>query len=847
MNFSRTSLIVGACLLLAGNILHAQGTAADYERASKLEESLKNTVFKGKISPQWLRDEAGSTVALWYRNELPDKKGEFIFVDIAKGSREAAFDHKRLAEELGKVTEKTIDPEKLPFRSISFSDNREIVYFQAEKESWAWNRTAGSLGKATGEEMRMHRSIEPRASKDGGTGVTVNFINTTDEEIQCIWISTTDERIPYAKIKPGANFSQGTFAGHVWIFANKEGAVIDLCEASENEPIFEITKPKGAKVSAKVDPKKQRPSGSNAISPDGKWKAEIRGNNVWVSETKPASKTEKSEFQLTTDGTPGDGYTPHFYWSSDSKKLTGMRIQLGEQRKIYIVESSPADQLQPKLHTLNYTKPGDVINKPRPQLFDVEARKKIPVSSELFPNPWSIENVHWDKESSGFFFCYNQRGHQIMRVAKVDAATGLVKSIVEETSQTFIDYSRKTFLRYLDDTNEIIWMSERDGWNHLYLYDAASAQVKTQITKGEWVVKRIEWVDEQARKIWFFAAGINPGEDPYYEHLCRVDLDGSNFTVLTQEDGTHSVEMSPDRKLFVDTWSRVDLPARHQLRRMEDGTAVCELETADISKLLAIGWKMPERFAAKGRDGETEIYGIIVRPSNFDPGKKYPVLENIYAGPHDFHTPKSFGSQFGYLRLAELGFIVVRMDGMGTNWRSRAFHDVAWKNLADAGFPDRIAWLNAAAEKHPEMDISRMGIYGGSAGGQNALGALLFHGDFYKAAAADSGCHDNRMDKIWWNEAWMGWPVGPEYAEQSNVTNAHKLQGKLLLIVGELDKNVDPASTMQVANALIKADKDFEMLVIPGGGHCPGFGAYGLRRHQDFFVRALYGEEPRRP
>jgi dipeptidyl aminopeptidase/acylaminoacyl peptidase len=237
---------------------------------------------------------------------------------------------------------------------------------------------------------------------------------------------------------------------------------------------------------------------------------------------------------------------------------------------------------------------------------------------------------------------------------------------------------------------------------------------------------------------------------------------------------------------------------------------------------------------------------VIVRPTNFDARKKYPVVEHIYAGPHSAFVPKAFASHLGVMHdIAELGFIVVQIDGMGTAHRSKAFHDVCWKNLGDSGFPDRIAWIRAAAEKHAEMDISRVGIFGGSAGGQSALRALIAHGDFYKVAVADCGCHDNRMDKVWWNEAWMGWPIGEHYAEQSNVTQAHRLTGKLLLIVGEMDRNVDPASTMQVANALIMADKDFDLLVMPGVGHGAAETPYGRRRRADFLVRNLLGVEPR--
>jgi dipeptidyl aminopeptidase/acylaminoacyl peptidase len=297
----------------------------------------------------------------------------------------------------------------------------------------------------------------------------------------------------------------------------------------------------------------------------------------------------------------------------------------------------------------------------------------------------------------------------------------------------------------------------------------------------------------------------------------------------------------------VDRWSRVDHPPVTELRDAATGRRLCVLAEADASELRAAGWRAPERFVAKARDGVADIWGVIHRPTNFDPARRYPVIENIYAGPHGAHVPKTFRAYRSQSALAELGFLVVQIDGMGTSHRSKAFHDVCWKNLGDSGFPDRILWMKAAAATRPEMDLTRVGIYGGSAGGQSTLRALLAHGDFYKAGAAECGCHDNRMDKVWWNELWMGHPVGPHYAEQSNVTRAHRLTGKLLLTVGELDRNVDPASTMQVVDALIKADKDFELIVFPGAGHGIGESPYGVRRRADFFVRHLLGAEPRRP
>jgi dipeptidyl aminopeptidase/acylaminoacyl peptidase len=510
-----------------------------------------------------------------------------------------------------------------------------------------------------------------------------------------------------------------------------------------------------------------------------------------------------------------------------------------------LVESSPRDQLQPKTSTYDYLKPGDPIPLPKPHLFDVAARKEIPVSDELFPNPWAVTDQHWSKSGKHFYFAYNQRGHTVVRLLAIDADTGKVTAVVNEECKTFFDYANKLYVQYLDDTNELIWMSERDGWNHLYLVDLATGASKN-ITKGEWVVRGVDRVDPKGREVWFRAMGVHADQDPYHVHYCRVKFDGSELVKLTAGDGTHTIEYSPDRTHLIDTYSRVDLPPVTELRRTADGKKVCDLEKADAAELLKTGWRYPERFVTEGRDGKTKIYGHVVRPSTFDPKKKYPVIEHIYAGPHDHHVRKSFNPAPPEQRMAELGFVVVKIDGMGTNWRSKAFHDVCWKNLGDSGFPDRILWIRGAAAKWPEMDLSRgVGIYGGSAGGQSSTRALLAFGDFYTVAVSDCGCHDNRVDKIWWNELWMSWPVGPHYAEQSNVTQAHRLKGKLLLVVGELDRNVDPSSTMQVANALIKADKDFDLLVVPGGGHGAAEGPYGSRRRMDFFVRNLLGVEPR--
>jgi dipeptidyl aminopeptidase/acylaminoacyl peptidase len=588
-------------------------------------------------------------------------------------------------------------------------------------------------------------------------------------------------------------------------------------------------------------PAAQAASAEFKPSPDGKWEAGLRNYNVFV---RSKEKDKKEQFFLSTDGSEGNYYIyKSIVWSPDSKKIAACRLKPGFHRFVQYVESSPLDQLQPKYSTAEYAKPGDVLDIDYPVLFLLDGRKQINVDNALFPNPYDQTPLVWRIDSRAFTFEYNQRGHQVYRIIEVDGTTGKARAIVSEEPKTFFCYSSKKYRYDLADGKNVIWMSERDGWNHLYLIDGTTGAVKNRITKGEWVVRGVDKVDEAAHTIYFQAGGMNSGQDPYFVHAYRIGLDGTGLMPLTEGNATHAVVYSSDMAYYTDVYSRVDLPPTMDVRRTSDRAVVLKVEKNEIAELIKAGWKAPEVFTAKGRDGKTDIWGLIFRPTNFNPKKKYPVVENIYAGPHGSFVPKTFSAYSAMQALAELGFIVVQVDGMGTNNRSKAFQDVCWKNLGDAGFPDRILWHKAIAVKYPYYDISRVGIYGTSAGGQSALGALLFHPEFYKAALAACGCHDNRMDKIWWNEQWMGWPLGPEYAAASNVDNAYRLRGKLLLVLGEMDHNVDPSSTMQVVNALIKAGKTFDLLVIPGADHTNG-GVYGERKRNDFFVHNLLGVEP---
>ncbi len=580
----------------------------------------------------------------------------------------------------------------------------------------------------------------------------------------------------------------------------------------------------------------QQQGGRSGHSPDGKLRYELRDGKIQVFEigaTTPKFETTLADYASAS-------------WAPNSRHIAAFRVIPGDRKQVFLITSSPQSGGRATFVARDYDLPGDKLDTYETIVIDAQSGSETKSDLEPFwtgGRPWaSPPRAQWRGSENRFLLQFTERGYQAVRIVAVDLESAKATTLIDERSSTFVD-TTALIRRDLTRTNETIWRSERDGFGRLYLHDLQTGALKNVITPAGWVVRSIENIDEGSRTITFSANNTRQDQDPYFIHFFHVDFDGKNLVRLTDSNGQHRVNFSPNRKRIVTTWSRVDSPPVHELRDAETGKLISIVDEADTTAWAGFGIRLPEVFVAKGRDGATDIWGIVCRPRDFDPEKKYPIIENIYAGPHDSFVPKTFSPVMRMQELAELGFIVVQIDGMGTRNRGKKFHDICWQNIADAGFPDRILWMKALAEKYSYIDIERVGLYGTSAGGQNAAGALLFHPEFYKVAVSSCGCHDNRMDKFWWNEQWMGYPVGKHYEEQSNITNASKLRGKLLLIVGEVDTNVPPESTIRFVDALVKANRDFDFLLIPNAGHTDG-GAYGESRRRDYFVRHLHGAEP---
>ena len=597
------------------------------------------------------------------------------------------------------------------------------------------------------------------------------------------------------------------------------------------------------------------------LSPDGRRRAFTRDHDLYLEDI--ASGEVR---RLTTDGSAQRPYarplvnprrmveaassTPELdadiAWSPDSRRFASYRMNLEGARTLSLVQSTPPDGAPPIAYEYIYPLTGD-SDVPTAQSFIFDADSGARVAIDLPPQDilyYYGPSFVWTADGAEIAQVIPTRGYDALRLYAIDAASGAARVLAETSSDTFVDYYDHAWT-YLDRSDSFFWLSEATGWHHGYLVNRDGEQ--RALTRGEWRVHYLAGATLEGDDLFVVAGGREPDRDPYLRHLYRVDRDGGEPLLLTPEALDHDVSVSPDGRYFVDNMSLIDQPTRTVLRSALDGAIVMELQAADTSALDELGYRHPEPFETVAADGHTPLYGAIYRPSDFDPSRRYAVIENIYTGPHYVMTPKSFAAGLtgrNAASIAELGFIVVLIDGRGSSGRSRDFLAHAYRNLHDVGLDDHIAGIRALARRHPYMDLSRVGVYGFSAGGYDVVRAMTRRPDFYTAGVSASGNHDNRLDKAIWNEQWMGLPLGPHYDDNSNVVWADKLEGQLFLAHGELDENVPPLATRRLIDALIKANKDFEYLIVPGAGHFLDDSDYFNRRRWDFFVRSLQGVEP---
>lgn len=590
-----------------------------------------------------------------------------------------------------------------------------------------------------------------------------------------------------------------------------------------------------------------------ALSPNGEWALYVEHDDLQLRNRRTGEVSS-----LTTDGIEGQSYAswaglkvapvkvgeapPAVFFSPDSRKLLTYRLDYRRVPTLSLQETAAGQR--PRVRNYPYPLPGDEVAEASWVIFDLPTRARVDL--KWHPVAWRPNDdpgVRWSDDGKVVFFLEQQAGYKKVWLRAADPLTGEVRTVLEETSATSVD--RYPIIEMLSGGRQLLWSSERDGWRHLYLVDAHGSRIQRQLTHGNWVVagRDVAHVDPRAGWIYFLASGREAGRDPYYRHLYRIRRDGTGLELLTPEDADHSVSFGPSGQVFADTYSRVDQPPVSVLRDVT-GKRLRILQQADIAPLLATGWRPPEPFYAKARDGATDLHGVLFRPSNFDASRRYPVIDSIYPGPQATKVPRAFGLSSAQ-SLAELGFIVVMLDGLGTPGRSRAFRDVSYGHLEEAGgLEDHITGLQQLAHRYPYLDLTRVGIYGHSAGGYAAARAILEYPDFYKVAVSSAGNHDQRTYHAGWGERYQGYPVGTLYDPQANAPLASRLEGRLLLAYGTLDDNVHPANTLQLIDALIAADKDFDVLVLPNRDHRSDNDPYFIRRQWDYFVEHLLQVTP---
>jgi dipeptidyl-peptidase 4 len=772
-----------------------------YDRAALFHAgNLENLVLNANFAPHW---RGGPKERFTYLKELGDGRAAFIEVIAATGKRAPAMDQSVVAAGLQRVLNRPVDAERLPFKDYEEAAAGRIV-FSVDGKTWSCSTRSADCSEA------KTAAIDPQAvpSPDGR------------------WLAFID-------------------AGNLWI-ASADGQT-RFALTSDAQPHYGY----GAPVES----------------------------TAGVNMTGSAARALAVKDGHPLPGPPGPPPKAIVLWSPDSKHLFTHRLDERAVKEIGLTQSTPIDgTLRPISNQWRYAIPNDSVAQAELWMFDVQSRSGRPVSDAMpavFLTPIDAGDAWWSPDSARVYWIARSRYSKSMSFNVIDAASGKARQLFSESGNTFVESASLGELPmvYVLANHDVLWFSERDGFGHLYVYDGANGALKRRLSSGPWTVRNVLRVDEAQGFVYVAGNEREPKDDPYYRRAYRIGLKDGNVRLLTPEVADHAVRseqeagvfankaigpagnpkdsygFSPSGHFFLDTYSRTDLPAVTVLRR-GDGTLVAEIERADISKLTAVGFTPPERFKALAADGKTMLYGNVLRPSNFDPNQHYPVLDSPYPGPQAHRAQPNFlGALFDRTEAqtyAELGFIVVVVDGRGSHGRSKRFHDESYGGLAQAGhLDDHVAAIQELARRYPYLDLDRVGIFGTSGGGYATMHALEVFPDFFKVGVSDAGNHDQRGYIAVWGETYNGPESGSNYTDAANPLLVDSVKGKLFLLHGDMDSNVLPSQTFQLVDALIKANKDFELLIVPNGRHgLLMLDPYPLRRSWDFMVRNLLHAEP---
>ncbi len=849
---TRAAALAAAVLVFAALLAAAPPEArkANYDLASRWTPAkVGKLVFDTSVAPHWL--ETGDR--FWYAYETAQGRKWYI-VDPAARSKKPLFDNAKMAAQLTRILLVPYDAQHLPIKTIKFVNKDTAIQFEIEVPKDNDILVGGKIVKASEiakEEEKKDLDADKEKEKEKEQDTQKDKGKEAD--------------------KPKEPEKKTKVLGFSYELASGKLALIEDYKVPDKRPRWA------------------------SVSPDEKTVVFARGENLFLMDAESFKLAQKKaddkavkEVQLTTDGEEHYSYARTLtdedkkefqkdekdrkdfrapagmvVWSKDSKKIALVRSDERKVADLWVINSL-ADP-RPTLETYRYEMPGEE-NQPQPEIlvFDLASKAKVKVKADKFKDPtfdiFTAPRQALDREkefpppaqwladgSDKLYFGRQSRDLHGYDVCVADTATGEVKVLIEERLNTYVE-AQDPWL--LGGGKEIVWWSERDGWGHYYLYDG-DGKLKAQLTSGEFVGQGIARVDEKARVLYFLACGREPGEDPYYTHLYRVGLDGSGLRPIDKGDASHQPSMNDSARFFVDTFSRVDAAPRSELRDAA-GNLLLELEATDVSALLAAGFKYPEPFKVKADDGVTDLYGVMYKPFDFDPGVRYPVIAYVYPGPQTESVSKTFVPRSQSQNLAQLGFVVIEVGNRGGHpSRSKWYHNYGYGNLRDYGLADKKRAIEQLAALHPYIDIDRVGIYGHSGGGFMSTAAMLVYPDFFKVAVSSSGNHENNVYNRWWSEKHHGvkeitdkdGAVKFEYAIEKNSEIAKNLKGRLLITTGDIDNNVHPANTLRLAAALIKANKRFDFFIFPGQRHGYGdMGDYWFWLRADYFAKWLLGD-----